>query len=78
MARTAHMQFNFLTRDEAVAYLAKFEGPNGVPRSAENYGDRVMAQRRVELPAPPSLSPAQMLERYPPGRHYPSPFTHRG
>lgn len=78
MARTAKMQFTFLTRDEAVAYLAQFDGPNGVPKLAENYGDRVMAQRRVELPAPPSLSLAQFLERYPPGRHYPIPFKHRG
>lgn len=66
MSRTASMQFTFLTRDEAIAYLAKFEGPNGVPRTAENHGDRIMAQRRVELPPPPAMSLAEFTRRNPP------------
>ena len=73
MARTAAMQFTFLTRDEAIAYLARFEGPNGTPRMAENHGDRIMAQRRVELPPAP-MPLAEFFAKYPPGRAYPNPF----
>ena len=58
------MQFRFLTREEAVEYLAQFE--RGVPRTAENHGDRIMAQRRVELPAPPSMSLAEFFRQNPP------------
>ena len=74
MARTAHMQFTYLTRDQAVAYMAQFEGPRAVPRMAENYGDRVTASRRVELPRPPALSPTEFLAKFPPGGRYPNPF----
>lgn len=64
MSRTASMQFTFLTRDQAIAYLAQFE--RGVPRTAENHGDRIMAQRRVELPEPPAMTLAEFARRYPP------------
>lgn len=63
MSRTASMQFTFLTRDAAVTYLAQFE--RGVPRTAENHGDRIMAQRRVELPPPP-MPLAEFFRRWPP------------
>jgi hypothetical protein len=68
MSRTASMQFTFLTREEAIAYLAKFEGPNAVPRTAENHGDRIMAQRRVEYPPPAQMTLAEFARRYPPKR----------
>lgn len=66
MSRTASMQFTFLTREEAIAFLKRFEGPNAMPRTAENHGDRIMAQRRVELPAPPAMSLDEFARRYPP------------
>lgn len=74
MARTANMQFTFLTQEEAVAYLKRYEGPNAVPRTAENHGDRVMAQRRAEYPKPAQMTMQQFFEKYPPGRHYPNPL----
>ena len=64
MSRTASMQFTFLTRDQAIAYLAQFD--RGVPKTAENHGDRIMAQRRVELPPPAPMTLAEFARRYPP------------
>jgi len=40
--RTASMQFEILTADQAAAYL------EGATRTAENHGDRIAAQRRLE------------------------------
>lgn len=75
MARTAAMQFTFLTPLEARLYLARCEQKN--TRTAENHGDRIMAQRRVALPPAP-MPLAEFFEKYPPGRQYPNPFKHRG
>lgn len=73
MARTASMQFRFLSPAEAQEYLDSCKRSGNY--SAENYGDRVMAQRRVQLPDPPAMTLEEFARKYPPGRTYPNPFT---
>jgi hypothetical protein len=42
------MQFRFLSRQEAKAYLAQYEGPSAAAKTGDSVGDRIAALRRID------------------------------